>query len=186
MPSPHGKVSGSLKRASLSPYETRNLSSEVLSGSFLLPAPLSHIFDISHRIRGRNFNESPRRAEWKTADAFARLNIFPPGIKAAMGYRLGRRLMIPLAAVFAGILQHSHSTGFRSGATARIISRPPRSAASLAEDRVRCRARCILAAASAAPLFNSRKFAPEWCAISLSRFRAKRYNFNWRIFSFLQ
>lgn len=43
-------------------------------------------------------------------------------------YSLVRRLMIPLAAVFADILQHSHSTGFRSGATARIIFPPPRSA----------------------------------------------------------
>lgn len=43
-------------------------------------------------------------------------------------YSLVRRLMIPLAAVFVGILQHSHSTGFRSGATARIIFPPSRSA----------------------------------------------------------
>lgn len=41
--------------------------------------------------------------------------------KAAMGYRPARRLMIPRAAVFTGILQHSHSTGFCSGATARAL-----------------------------------------------------------------
>ena len=85
-------------------------------------------------------------------DAFARLNFFPPGIKAAMGYRLGRRLMIPLAAVFAGILQHSHSTGFRFGATVRIISRGALLAGA------RSGAVSSSAVASAAPLLNLCEF----------------------------
>lgn len=60
------------------------------------------------------------------------LEVLSTRYKAAMGYRLGRsRLMIPLATVFAGILQHSHSTGFCSGAAlraARIIFPPPSTA----------------------------------------------------------
>ncbi|EZA57690.1 hypothetical protein X777_00790 [Ooceraea biroi] len=61
-----------------------------------------------------------------------------------MGYRLGRRLMIPLAAVFAGILQHSHSTGFCSGAL-RAHYFPSTVKHCIAQDRLRYRpAQCTL------------------------------------------
>lgn len=112
-------------------------------------------------------------------------NLFPPGIKAVMGYRLGRRLMIPLAAVFAGILQHSHSTGFRSGATARIISRPLRSAASAAGSK----SGAVVVVGTSRPMHLElhRALILNSCWTdddALFRFRVKRHDFNSQILNF--
>lgn len=82
--------------------------------------------DISMGLRGISADSA--LAEGKTT-RHDRSELLSTRYKVTDGlYSLVRRLMIPLAAVFAGILQHSHSTGFRSGATARIIFPPPRSA----------------------------------------------------------
>lgn len=93
-----------------------------------------------------------------------------------MGYRLARRLMIPLAAVFAGILQHSHSTGFCSGATARALfslrrrGTARRIARRGSRSRVRCRpAPMHLAAALLAPcsLRNRGRISHESAAVGI-------------------
>lgn len=134
---------------SLSRCEARNRFIGDTQERFLLPPPPPCFRHLSSRSRAKFQRVSVAR-ETKNSERVCSLELLSTRYKAAMGYRLGRRLMIPLVAVFAGILQHSHSTGFRSGATARIISRPRSGAPhrSRVQDRVQCRPQDISTAPS--------------------------------------